>query len=96
MRGGGAFLVAIGLLLLRHGVLVQKRERSGWLLLPLASITWFVVHEAGIYATVAGVVLGFAVPVMRCSEGPGPGLAGHSEHRFRLISSGFAVPVSHS
>lgn len=74
-------------------ILVQRHVRSWWLLLPLAALTWFLVHEAGVHATVAGVLLGFAVPVIRRSEGPGPGLAEHFEHRFRPLSSGFAVPV---
>ena len=67
------------------------------ILLPLAVVVWVLVHEAGIHATVAGVLLGFAVPVMRsqASGGPeaGPGLAEEFEHRFRPISAGFAVPV---
>ncbi|MFR9801411.1 Na+/H+ antiporter NhaA [Pseudonocardia sp. RS010] len=74
-------------------VLVQRRIRSWWLLLPLAVITWVLVHESGVHATVAGVLLGFAVPVVRRAEGPGPGLAEHFEHRFRPISAGVAVPV---
>ncbi|GLY29072.1 Na(+)/H(+) antiporter NhaA [Kineosporia sp. NBRC 101731] len=78
-------------------VLVQRRVRSWWLLLPLAVITWALVHASGIHATVAGVLLGFAVPVIRsqAAGGPdaGPGLAEHFEHRFRPISTGFAVPV---
>jgi Na+:H+ antiporter, NhaA family len=45
----------------------------------------------------AGVLLGFAVPVVRsqAAGGPdaGPGMAEHFEHRFRPISAGFAVPV---
>lgn len=74
-------------------VLVQRRIRSWWLLLPLAVATWALMHESGVHATVAGVLLGFAVPVVRRATGPGPGLAEHFEHRFRPISSGFAVPV---
>jgi NhaA family Na+:H+ antiporter len=74
-------------------VAVQRRVRSWWLLLPLAAATWVLVHESGIHATVAGVLLGFAVPVVRRAAGPGPGLAEHFEHRFRPISAGFAVPV---
>jgi NhaA family Na+:H+ antiporter len=46
---------------------------------------------------VAGVLLGFAVPVVRsqAAGGPdaGPGLAEHFEHRFRPLSAGVAVPV---
>jgi Na+:H+ antiporter, NhaA family len=74
-------------------VLVQRRVRSWWLLLPLAFATWVLVHESGVHATVAGVLLGFTVPVVRRAEGPGPGLAEHFEHRFRPLSAGVAVPV---
>jgi NhaA family Na+:H+ antiporter len=74
-------------------VLVQRGVRSWWLLLPLAAASWVLVHEAGVHATVAGVLLGFAVPVLRRAPGPGPGLAEHFEHRFRPLSAGFAVPL---
>src|SRR4051812_801023 len=79
------------------GLLVQKRVRSWWLLLPLAMLTWGLVHASGVHATVAGVLLAFTVPVVRspAAGGPdaGPGLAEHFEHRFRPISAGIAVPV---
>ncbi len=88
-----AALVPLGLFTLA----VQRRVRSWWLLLPLAFATWTLVHASGIHATVAGVLLGFAVPVVRsrAAGGPenGPGLAEHFEHRFRPLSAGFAVPV---
>jgi NhaA family Na+:H+ antiporter len=67
--------------------------RRWWLLLPLAALTWVLVHASGVHATVAGVLLGFAVPVIRRREGPGPGLAEHFEHRWRPLSAGVAVPV---
>ena len=74
-------------------VLVQRRVRRWWLLLPLAALTWGLVHASGVHATVAGVLLGFAVPVIRRAEGSGPGLAEHFEHRWRPLSAGVAVPV---
>ena len=74
-------------------VLVQRRVRSWWLLLPLALLTWGLVHESGVHATVAGVLLGFAVPVVRRAAGDGPGLSEHFEHRWRPLSAGVAVPV---
>src|SRR3712207_2870639 len=78
-------------------VLVQHRVRSWWVLLPLAALTWVFMHESGVHATVAGVLLAFTVPVVRsqAAGGPdaGPGLAEHFEHRFRPISAGIAVPV---
>lgn len=75
-------------------VLVQRRVRSGWILIPLAVLAWVLVHESGVHATVAGVLLGFTVPVLRRDgRTDEPGLAEHFEHRFRPISAGFAVPV---
>ena len=78
-------------------VLVQRRVRSWWLLLPLAFATWALVHASGVHATVAGVLLAFAVPVVRSDRAGGPdagrGLAEHFEHRFRPLSAGVAVPV---
>ncbi|HYX96607.1 MAG TPA: Na+/H+ antiporter NhaA [Geodermatophilus sp.] len=92
----GSLLLSL-LPLALFGLLVQKRIRSWWLLLPLALATWVLVHESGVHATVAGVLLGFTVPVVRsqAAGGPeaGPGLAEHFEHRFRPISAGIAVPV---
>ncbi len=88
-----AALVPLGL----FTVLVQRRVSSWWLLLPLAAATWTLVHASGVHATVAGILLGFAVPVVRSDKagGPdaGPGLAEHFEHRFRPLSAGVAVPV---
>ena len=79
------------------GLAVQRRIRSWWLLLPLATATWVLVHASGVHATVAGVLLGFVVPVVRSDAaggpGAGPGLAEHFEHRIRPLSAGFAVPV---
>jgi NhaA family Na+:H+ antiporter len=92
-----AALLAALIPLTLFAVLVQRRVRSGWLLIPLAVATWALVHESGVHATVAGVLLGFTVPVLRSTKagGPeaGPGLAEHFEHLMRPVSAGFAVPV---
>ncbi len=77
-------------------VLVQRGVRVWWVLLPLAGATWALVHASGVHATVAGVLLGFAVPVL-AREAPDrpdrPALAEHFEHRFRPVSAGVSVPV---
>ena len=90
-------LVAALVPLALFAVAVQRRIRSWWLLLPLAAATWTLVHASGVHATVAGVLLGFTVPVLRsrAAGGPeaGPGLAEHFEHRLRPLSAGLAVPV---
>jgi NhaA family Na+:H+ antiporter len=91
------FLALSLLPLALFGFLVQRRIRSPWLLLPLAALTWALMHASGVHATVAGVLLAFTVPVVRSSAagGPdaGPGMAEHFEHRFRPLSAGVAVPV---
>ncbi|WP_024820157.1 Na+/H+ antiporter NhaA [Arthrobacter sp. 31Y] len=86
-----AALVPLGLFFF----LVQKRIRSWYLLLPLALATWGFVHASGIHATVAGVLLGFAVPVLASGKKgePAEGLAEYLEHKLRPFSAGFAVPV---
>ena len=75
-----------------------QHHLAAWvILLPLGILTWALMHSSGVHATVAGVLLGFMVPVRRSKKhgGPdaGPGLAEQLEHRFRPLSTGFAVPV---
>jgi len=86
-------LVPLGL----FTALVQRRISYWWLLLPLAFITWALVHASGVHATVAGVLLAFAVPVRpRRIEGKDdnrPGMAERFEHHWRPISAGVAVPL---
>jgi len=75
------------------GVLVQRRVTSPWLLLPLAVVGWALVHASGVHATVAGVLLGFTVPVLRRDGADAKGLAEHLEHLVRPLSAGVAVPL---
>ena len=94
-------LVPLGLFALA----VRRGIRSIWILLPLGIATWALVHASGIHATVAGVLLGFVVPVLvseraRVKVGTDAdgepiydGLAAHFADRWGSISTGFAVPV---
>jgi len=93
------FLLAL-LPLALFALLVQRGISHWYLLLPLAFATWALVHASGIHATVAGVLLGFMVPVRprRSKSGKPPpadetGMAEHFEHVVRPVSAGFAVPV---
>ncbi|GAA0917670.1 hypothetical protein Vau01_111080 [Virgisporangium aurantiacum] len=79
--------------LVLFGLLLRLRFRFGWLLLVPAVATWVLMHESGVHATVAGVLLGFAVPVRRTQDGSGSALAQAMERRWRPISAGVAVPV---
>ncbi|MCH9730348.1 MAG: Na+/H+ antiporter NhaA [Actinomycetia bacterium] len=80
---------------------VQRGVQSWWLLIPLALATWVLLHESGVHATVAGVLLGFMVPVRRSATRHGAevdedarvGMAEHFEHVIRPISAGIAIPV---
>lgn len=85
--------------------LVQKGVRAWWILLPLAVAVWVCIHAAGIHATVAGVLLGFVVPVVpteraRVQAGEDAegeplydGLAPHFADRWGVVATLFAVPV---
>ncbi|MFB9183643.1 Na+/H+ antiporter NhaA [Dactylosporangium sucinum] len=61
----------------------------GAVLLPLAVLSWVLVHESGVHATVAGVLLAFTVP----AGGDGTDRAARFEHRWRPLSAAVAVPV---
>jgi Na+:H+ antiporter, NhaA family len=69
---------------------VQRGVHRWWLLLPLALVTWALVHASGVHATVAGVLLGFTVPVLGRAGQPA---AERFERVLRPVSAGFAVPV---
>ncbi len=78
----------------RHTTFFATRTWAPWLiLLPLGAIAWALLHASGIHATIAGVVLGFTIPVKAKNGLPGEGLARRFEHAYRPLSTGFAVPV---
>ncbi|WP_243229002.1 Na+/H+ antiporter NhaA [Microbacterium sp. CIAB417] len=76
----------------------HAKPAAAWLiLLPIGFVAWALMHASGIHATIAGVLLGFTIPVLHKkadrTDDAGPGLAEIFEHRFRPLSAGFAVPV---
>ncbi|MGY5318296.1 Na+/H+ antiporter NhaA [Neomicrococcus lactis] len=75
-------------------VFCAEHKWAPWLiLLPLGVLAWWCVFQSGIHATIAGVVLGFCVPVRHRDGTSVHGLAEVFEHRFRPISTGICVPV---
>lgn len=94
------YLLAALVPLAAFAVLTQRRITHPVLLLPLALATWVLVLHSGVHATIAGVLLGFVVPV-RPRRGVSAwdidsgtvDLAERFEHRVRPVSAGVAVPV---
>ena len=91
-------IAAYGVIAQRYRLLFGRNRFAAWLiLLPIGALAWALMHASGIHATIAGVLLGFTIPVLhrkRDAENvESPGLAEEFEHRFRPLSAGFAVPV---
>jgi Na+:H+ antiporter, NhaA family len=72
--------------------LQRRRVRAWWLYVPLALFTWLAVHEAGVHATISGVLLGLLTRVRADpDEEFAPAL--RLEHRLQPWSAGLCVPV---
>lgn len=84
-------LAAAGVVLACFGLCQRLRLVSGLLLVPLAVAAWWLMHESGIHATIAGVALGLLIrvrpdPDEDCSP------AEQVEHRLSPLSAWVAVP----
>jgi len=70
----------------------HRRISSVWLLIPIGVATWWLVHESGVHATIAGIALGLLTRVK-----PDPGEERSPveihEHHVRPIAAGIAVPA---
>jgi NhaA family Na+:H+ antiporter len=72
-------------------VLQRLRISGGWLLRPIAVATWWFMHESGVHATIAGVLLGLLTRVRR-DPGEERSPAERLEHRLSPVSAALAVP----
>lgn len=72
--------------------LQRRRVRAWWIYVPLGVAVWAAVHEAGIHATIAGVLLGLLTRV-RPDDDEDYAPALRLEHRLQPWSAGFCVPV---
>jgi NhaA family Na+:H+ antiporter len=77
--------------------ILQHRRVSGrstglLVYLPLALVTWYLTHESGVHATVAGVALGLATRV-HADPGESQSPGERAEHALRPFVAGVAVPI---
>ena len=95
------FIGIYGFFAQRYRDFFHVREGAAWVILfPIGVVAWVFMYSSGVHATIAGVLLGLTVPLLRSRmerlanpNSPDPGLAEVFEHRFRPISAGVAVPL---
>jgi Na+:H+ antiporter, NhaA family len=85
-------LVAAAALALLYWWLQHRRITTAWLYVPIAVATWITVHETGVHATLAGVLLGVLTRV-RPDPGESEAPAIRLEHRLQPWSAGLCVPL---
>jgi NhaA family Na+:H+ antiporter len=79
-----------------YGAMVRLRRPPGWFLFLIGLMAWYCMHQSGVHATIAGVLVGFATPAvmltkhMKREHVP---RTEHFEHFWRPISAGIAVPI---
>ncbi|MFC4943261.1 Na+/H+ antiporter NhaA [Pseudonocardia sp. GCM10023141] len=91
----GIALLALGAVVVLAGLywmLQRRRVTSPWLYVPIALATWVAMHEAGVHATIAGVLLGLLTRV-RADPGESEAPAVRLEHRLQPWSAGLCVPL---
>lgn len=73
-------------------LVVRSRHPYWWILIPTAVAAWALMHEAGVHATIAGVLMGLMVPARLVH-----GEAAPRTHRFdaavRPYSVAIALPI---
>lgn len=74
------------------GLVIRTRRAPWWILLPLALVAWWLMHESGVHATIAGVLLGFTVPA-RPVHGEADSRTHRLEDAIRPLSTAIALPV---
>jgi Na+:H+ antiporter, NhaA family len=86
-----ALLSAVAMIAV-FAVAMRMRTLRWWVLLPLAAFAWVFMHESGVHATIAGVLLGFCVPA-RPIHGEATSRTHRVENTVRPLSAGVALPV---
>lgn len=73
-------------------LVARARWARWWILVPIALLAWALMHESGVHATIAGVLLGAVVPAKALGQEREP-----RTHRFESIvrpwSTAIALPI---
>lgn len=72
-------------------LLLRKRILKWYLLIPLALLAWYFMHDSGVHATISGVLLGMVTPAVPNEDEEEP-LTEVFVDKINPISAGFAVP----
>ena len=75
-----------------YGIAMKLRVTTPFLYVPLVLVGWYATHEAGIHATVAGIVFGLLTRV-RTDPGETSSPADRMSHLIHPISAGLCVPL---
>jgi Na+:H+ antiporter, NhaA family len=73
-------------------LVVRSRYAFWWVLLPIALVAWWLMHESGVHATIAGVLLGACVPARGIHGERTPRTHRH-EAAVRPWSTAIALPI---
>lgn len=70
-------IACYGIIAQRFRELFRVHPSAAWfILLPVGAVAWAFVHASGIHATIAGVLLGFTIPVLHRRPARSTGTAG--------------------
>lgn len=85
-------LAVAALAIVAFALVVRSRWARWWLLLPLGLFAWWCMHESGVHATVAGVLLGLSVTATP-RHGEGESRTERYKHLVEPLSYGVALPI---
>lgn len=75
-----------------YWAVTHRGWNARWLLIPLGLFAWYCMFRSGVHATIAGVLLGLAVPA-RPVRDDAISLAEDMEHDWNALSQGLALPI---
>lgn len=85
-------LLGAAIAIAAFALVARSRSDRWWVLLPIALVAWWCMHESGVHATIAGVLLGATVPA-RAMRGERHSRTHRHEASVRPWSTAIALPI---